>query len=234
MLLALSLSVTSIPSLIKNVLPAPLEFDLSWSSQECFLSKLFQKYQKKFHKVVTFHRNMEFSRSVVKCARHTDRLSFLRGHSAFWECTERLLHSVRNGLPSAASWDNGKHLHCGALQKSVLQWLLFPFPWSLRRGRRCRRREANAEGFCGASCNCPSWNFTGSKNHRKTDSDDKADWKRSLWRSLDGKVAWRKGSRESVFYHGGGQLVQRNRNLPNCPDEAWKYSWWVKLERIIW
>lgn len=35
-----------------------------------------------------------------------------------------------------------------------------------------------------------SWHFTGSKDHRKTDSDGKADWKRSLWRSLDGKVAW--------------------------------------------
>lgn len=87
-------------------------------------------------------------------------------------------------------------------------------------GRRHRRREVNVEGFCRASSNCLSLLFTGSKDHRKTDSDGKADWKRSLRRSLDGKVAWRKGSRESVFYHGGGQLVQRNRNLPDCPDEA--------------
>lgn len=86
----------------------------------------------------------------------------------------------------------------------------------------------------GGCCNHPSRLFAGSKDHREADPDGEADWKRSLRRSLDGKVAWRKGRRQGVFYHGGGQLVQRNRNLPDCPNEAWKYSRWVGLKRIIW
>lgn len=34
------------------------------------------------------------------------------------------------------------------------------------------------------------WDLTGPKDNSKADSDGETDWKRSLWRSLDGKVAW--------------------------------------------
>lgn len=184
---------------------------------------------------MTSHRKINISRLVVKYFLHTDRFTFLRGHGAFWECMERLLYSGRNGLTSTASWGKrGASALWSFTEIHVAMAAYSPFHWACCAGSKHRRRQVNAEGFRRARCNRPSRHFTGSKDHRKTDSDGKADWKRSLWRSLDGKVARRKGSRESVFYHRGGQLVQRNRNLPDCPDEAWKYSWWVKLKRIIW
>lgn len=62
--------------------------------------------------------------------------------------------------------------------------------------------------------------FTGPEDDSKANSDGETDRKRSLWGSLDGKVAWRKGSCESVLHDRGGQLVPRDRNISDGVDEA--------------
>lgn len=120
--------------------------------------------------------------------------------------------NVRKGFSTVAGMasPDEEHLRRGALLKSTSRRLRVPISTGL----------AAWEGDAQGCCNHPSRLLAGSKDHRETDSDGEADWKRSLRRSLDGKVAWRKGRRQSVFYHGGGQLVQRNRNLPDCPNEA--------------
>lgn len=66
--------------------------------------------------------------------------------------------------------------------------------------------------------------FTGPAHYSKTDSDGTSDWKRAVWRGVARPLERRKSGSESVFHPRGGQLVQRDGDLPNCADETREHT----------
>lgn len=74
---------------------------------------------------------------------------------------------------------------------------------------------------------CSILSCQGPANYCQTDSDGETGRERPLWRSVDGEVARREGGCQSVFHHGGGQLVPRDGDLPDGADAPREHPRWV-------
>lgn len=73
---------------------------------------------------------------------------------------------------------------------------------------------------CGFVLMHPIISSAGAANHRQTDPDGEADREGPLWRGVDGPLEGRTGRCQGLLHHRRGQLVQRDRDLPDRPDET--------------
>ncbi len=71
---------------------------------------------------------------------------------------------------------------------------------------------------CGFVLMHPIISSAGAANHRQTDPDGEADREGPLRRGVDGPLEGRTGRRQGLLHHRRGQLVQRDRDLPDRPD----------------
>lgn len=62
--------------------------------------------------------------------------------------------------------------------------------------------------------------LTGAAHHCEADPDGAPYWKRAIWRGVARSVAGGEGSSQSVLYSRGGQLVQRDGDISDCPHET--------------
>ena len=74
--------------------------------------------------------------------------------------------------------------------------------------------------------------FAGSTHHRQADPPGEEHWQGALWRGMEGQMAWGEHRCQDLLHHGGGELVQGNRTLPDSPAEARKHSRWVKYSLL--
>lgn len=64
----------------------------------------------------------------------------------------------------------------------------------------------------------------GAAHYSQADPDGDTDREGPLWRGVDGEMEGRESSCESLFHHRGGQLVQRDRDISDCPHETREYT----------
>lgn len=62
--------------------------------------------------------------------------------------------------------------------------------------------------------------FAGAANHRQADPDGQADRQGPIRGGVDGQVEGGEGCRQGLLHHRGGELVQRDGDLPDLPDET--------------
>lgn len=67
--------------------------------------------------------------------------------------------------------------------------------------------------------------LVGAAYHCQADPDGTPDRQGALRRGVAGPLAGREGGRQGVLHPGGGQLVQRDRDLPDSPHEAREHTW---------
>lgn len=73
---------------------------------------------------------------------------------------------------------------------------------------------------CGFVLMHPIISSAGAANHRQTDPDGEADREGPLRRGVDGPLEGWTSRRQGLLHHRRGQLVQRDWDLPDRPDEA--------------
>lgn len=65
---------------------------------------------------------------------------------------------------------------------------------------------------------------SGAENDRQADPDGEADRQGALRRGVDGQMEGREGGCQSFLHHRRGQLVQRDGDLPDRPNETREHS----------